>query len=725
VLPHLVYHDKVREWLLLRDRRVGTAAFEYGKYCSCILESGLRLLSTSVLNVKDLFVAERTYCVYLKSTGKFYRMRRGNRLPLLLCAAFFLLLLLPSQRTFASQTTVSQTTTLPDLPSATDTLQYLRQTIDWYQHLRVEEPLATSAADVTFLDDDRRYAKEVLKVSFDFARAVAKLLSTKVVHEGGGDQPSDTDSNSGLVNAAARADNDVRASEAEVESLKQKLQAAPANKRREIQSTLDEVESELNLNRTRRDTLRSIVQFIGTSGAAGTDLVGQIDELQRSIPEVQTDTAKAAGTQVNAPGTSSAPFVQTVTGTQPSGILDLATNLFALSRKMHILDESIATTAALAHSAQQLRSPLMKSLRALAGRGEELAKAADTSTPAQLEQEKHELDSLTSQFKDFSSVIVPLQQQSILLGLYTNSLNRWKSSIQSEYSVELRSLLVRVGVLGFALAVVFVLAEIWRKATLRYIRDARRRYQFLLLRRIVLWCAVGITVAFALATEIGSLATFAGLITAGIAVALQNVILAIAGYFFIVGKYGVRVGDRVQISGVTGNVVDIGLIRLHLMELAGPGTDRQPTGRVVVFSNSIVFQPSASFFKQIPGTNFGWHEVHLILSPDSDYHMAEERMLNAVQSVYAKYRSKIEEQYRHMEQTFALGVEVPEPKSRLRLTQTGLEVVIQYPLDLERSAEIDDQIIRELLTALEKPPKLKLVGSGTPNIQPVLDRAAS
>src|SRR5205807_8484610 len=115
---------------------------------------------------------------------------------------------------------------------------------------------------------------------------------------------------------------------------------------------------------------------------------------------------------------------------------------------------------------------------------------------------------------------------------------------------------------------------------------------------------------------------------------------------------GVRVGDRVQISGVTGNVVDIGLIRLHLMELAGPGTDRQPTGRVVVFSNSIVFQPTASFFKQIPGTNFGWHEVTLILSPDSDYHLAEQRMLSAVKSVYAKYRNRIEEQHRHMEKTF-------------------------------------------------------------------------
>jgi small-conductance mechanosensitive channel len=73
------------------------------------------------------------------------------------------------------------------------------------------------------------------------------------------------------------------------------------------------------------------------------------------------------------------------------------------------------------------------------------------------------------------------------------------------------------------------------------------------------------------------MATFAGLITAGIAVALQNVIMAIAGYFFLIGKYGVKMGDRVQISGVTGDVIDMGLIRLHLMEIGDVGTDRQPT----------------------------------------------------------------------------------------------------------------------------------------------------
>jgi small-conductance mechanosensitive channel len=268
---------------------------------------------------------------------------------------------------------------------------------------------------------------------------------------------------------------------------------------------------------------------------------------------------------------------------------------------------------------------------------------------------------------------------------------------------------------------VIALSRLWQRAVFRYARDARRRYQFLLLRRIILWFAIGITVAFALATEIGSIATFAGLITAGLAVALQNVILAIAGYFFLIGKYGVRAGDRVQISGVTGDVIDVGLIRLHLMEVAGAEGDRQPTGRVVVFSNSILFQPTASFYKQISGTNFIWHEVSLTLAPDSDYDMASKLMMEAVEKVYAEYRDRIEQHQREIERALNVVVPLPAPRSRLRLTQAGLEVSIRYPVDSASAGEIDDRITRELLRALEQTPKLKLVGSGIPNIQAVHD----
>ena len=106
---------------------------------------------------------------------------------------------------------------------------------------------------------------------------------------------------------------------------------------------------------------------------------------------------------------------------------------------------------------------------------------------------------------------------------------------------------------------------------------------------------------FTFATELGSLATFAGLITAGVAVAMQSVLVSMVGYFFLIGKYGIRVGDRVQVGTVTGEVIDLGLVRLHLMELSGHGA-LGPTGRVVAFANSIVFQASGGPASTWPGT---------------------------------------------------------------------------------------------------------------------------
>jgi small-conductance mechanosensitive channel len=604
------------------------------------------------------------------------------------------------------------------LPNAQDTLAYLNQTIDWYRHLAVEEELAADPTDIQLFNDDRQVAKLILQLSFDFAKAEAKLLSSK---NAAADLSSSVEptQNDALKRTAAAAETEVRDTQTEMEGLKLKLQNAQGKDRRELQATVEELQSELNLYQTRADALRNILQFVGEGGTGGS-LTAQIDELQKSIPELESEAAKTPGAPAAA-AASPTTVVQTTNGAQPTGILDLIGQLFSMSRKVRTLNQTIDLTTAFAASSQQLQAPLVKNLTNAAQRGEDLAKAADSSDAAQLDQERHELDKLTAEFKQGSSVVLPLGKQTILFNVYKKNLTRWRDNVQTEYSDALRRLLLRAGVLGLALGIVFSLAEIWRRATFRYIKDIRRRYQFLLLRRIVLWCAIGITIAFGLATEIGSLATFAGLITAGIAVALQNVILAIAGYFFLVGKYGVRVGDRVQISSVTGNVIDIGLIRLHLMELGGPGTDPQPTGRVVVFSNSIVFQPTASFFKQIPGTNFGWHEVKLILAPDSDYSLAEKQMLTAVQSVYAKYHDKIVLQHEHIEHAYGLGVDAPEPKSRLHLTQAGLEVVIRYPLELEHSVEVDDEITRALLDAIAKSPTLKLVGSGTPNIQPVTE----
>jgi hypothetical protein len=137
-----------------------------------------------------------------------------------------------------------------------------------------------------------------------------------------------------------------------------------------------------------------------------------------------------------------------------------------------------------------------------------------------------------------------------------------------------------------------------------------------------------------------------------------------------------------------------------------------------------VFQPTAGLFKQIPGTSFVWHEITITLSPDSDYHMVEKRLLEVVETVFADYRDDIEKQRRQLERTLSYGqTDALRPRSRLRITQSGLEAVIHFPVTLQNAAEIDDRVTRELLEAINREPKLKLVGSGTPSIR--LDRDVS
>src|SRR4029077_9903505 len=114
--------------------------------------------------------------------------------------------------------------------------------------------------------------------------------------------------------------------------------------------------------------------------------------------------------------------------------------------------------------------------------------------------------------------------------------------------------------------------------------------------------------------ELGSLATIMGFAAAGVALALQNVIISLVGYFYLSGRFGVHVGDRVQLFGIDGDVLETSLFKITLMELVG-GDDRglQPSGRAVSFPNSVVFLSNCNFSRQLPGTNFSWNELRLTL----------------------------------------------------------------------------------------------------------------
>ena len=605
-------------------------------------------------------------------------------------------------------------------------ISFLNQTIVWYHQLTLQQQLATEPSDILFLNDNRQIADDVVRLSFEFARARAQVLAAQGQGITSASESSATAPNRlhSLISLANKSDQQVKELQGEIENIRQQLETARGRKRTSLEAVLAETQSELQLATTRRDTIRSILSFAAVNGAGGAvSLQSQIDELTRTVPVATTTTEKnGSGANEN----SQAPKVQVTNvparaGTS-TGIIDLVTQLLALHRKSDTLEQAAAQTDQLAQAVRTVRAPLIPQMRHLAAQADQLAAQPDATDPKVLAEQKKQVDAINAQFKQLSAALLPLSKESILLDIYKRNVENWRSSVQSEYRTELKSFILRLVILGIVLGLIVTMSQVWKKATFRYVHDARRRYQFLLLRRIVTWFVSAIVIAAAFATELGTLATFAGLLTAGVAVALQNVILSVAGYFFLIGKYGVRVGDRVQIAGVTGDVIDIGLVRLHIMEVGAEGTDARATGRVVVFSNAVVFQPNAGLFKQIPGTNFVWHQISLTLAADSNYHLVEKRIMEAVNSVYAKYKDAMEIQRRRMEQNLTgVSIRPLDPETRLRLNQNGLEVVIRYPVELSNAAQIDDEMARALLDAISKEPKLKLVGTGAPNIQPVTD----
>jgi small-conductance mechanosensitive channel len=604
--------------------------------------------------------------------------------------------------------TKSETTAAP----GDDIIAFLNQALVWYRESSTRQQLVSEPNDMLFFNDTRQKAEEAVQDAFDFARLRAQSLPAEET----GLTAAPTTQQQRTAQRAAKAEQQVKEKQQELDGMRRQVEKAGGKKRRALQAAMAVTESELGLYQAQLAAMRNLLQAFG-QGEGGTaiagNLTGRIEELARTVPFV-TETGKEAKRPGGAASNQSAPASELPAAEHqatPSGILALISHLFAMRRKMTDLDDQNRATDLLVRAAKDVRAPLVAQVRELSQKGEALANQPSPGDPKALAEQEKQFDTLTAQYKQISATLLPLGRQTIVLQSYKGSLASWHDAVQIQFRSDLKGLALRLAGLSLVLGTVFAIAEIWRRATFRYVTDTRRRYQFLLLRRVLLWVLVAIILAFAFSSELGAVTTFAGLLTAGVAFALQSVLLSVVGYFLLIGKYGMRAGDRVQIAGVTGDVVDIGLVRLHLMEVTG-GASPQPTGRVVAFPNSVVFQATSGLFKPIPGTNFLWHELTVTLGPETNYRQVEQRMLDAVNKVYAKYREKMEAQRRRMEISLhSVQIGSFAPESRVRLTSSGLEVAIRYPVELGHAPEIDDRVTREVLEAIGGEPGLRVVGA--------------
>jgi small-conductance mechanosensitive channel len=585
-------------------------------------------------------------------------------------------------------------------------INHLNAVIKLYRNASAEVQTGGAPTDVIYQEYEKNLTGEVVGLAFQAARAAAAAI--RATEKNGANGTTSTQSS-----AQMEARNKARIAEVQskLDNINKQIVTAPKSKRDALIAQKQALEGELNLDNAVQDVIQKRAAFMESGNdTAGEGLEGRINQLAKSVPGV------FAVVNDQKPGAPAKQTPQSEAARQTnSGLISQALALYAAITGVHQIDQLNEQTASVRQMVNDLRQPLRDALVADIKKGRELTdQAVSGQIPPPPRQQFQEL---TDHFKRLSAVVLPLSQEVVVLDQASANLVEWRTSILRESKYEARALFVRVGMILLALGIVLALSEVWRRLTYKYVHDGRRRRQFLLLRRFVMGFLIGVVLILGFVSEFSSLATFAGFVTAGIAVGLQTVLLSVAAYFFVVGRYGIHVGDRVSVSGVTGDVIDISLVRLYLMELAGTGIDLFPTGRVVVFSNSVLFQATTPLFKQIPGTEYAWHEVVFNLVPGGNHKLAQEKLFQAVDAVHDQYREGFERQRGFIERRIEVQLKTPSPEPRLQFGDTGLELLIRYPVEIRNESVTDEQVTRKVLEVIQSEPEVQAAVVGSPKIR--------
>ncbi len=537
-------------------------------------------------------------------------------------------------------------------------LQHLTEVLRFYRTATTKIQKAGEPSDILYAEQSKAQATQIAQLAFQSARNEAALLTRVNVPASGtleAANPTATQpENQRLAAARARIVSQIAALQAVDAANDAAIAHADAKTRPPLLQKQEQIDGEFKLLQATLDALNRVAKFTDTQDDR-TGLIGEIERLASSAPELNAGTGNSI----------TAPPLENLAATEHAGIVTQGSVLFDLLSVRRSIDEQIADTDRLRDQAHNLREPFTNVLSRLFKQGQILSqqtvdlKATPTTDTQDILATRKQFDQLTSTFRVLSGAMLPLSQEVMLLEQERGTLSSWRIAVDTEYKAILRSLLIRVALIAVALLLLAVVGQVWNRATVRYVADLRRRRQILVVRRVVVGFLGGLIVIFGFITQFSSLATFAGFLTAGIAVGLQTILLSVAAYFFIIGRYGVKVGDRITVVGVTGTVIEVGIARFYLMELAGSGTELHPTGRVAVFANSVLFQTGTPLYKQLPGTEYAWHELVAKLTPNADTEAVTKAIVTVVDSVYQGYRLTIEEQQHQIESWMGTALDKP------------------------------------------------------------------
>jgi small-conductance mechanosensitive channel len=282
----------------------------------------------------------------------------------------------------------------------------------------------------------------------------------------------------------------------------------------------------------------------------------------------------------------------------------------------------------------------------------------------------------------------------------------WSGEALVERNESLFRVSSRIGMVLLLVILILFVSHYLKKLPYRFAREGKNLYYFRKLIGFASGLIIILIVFLNFVSDFGGLSAMVGLAGAGLAIALQDPIVSLVGWFLIIGKFGISVGDRVEISGVKGDVIDIGLLRTSVLEVGNWVSAEQSTGRVVFFPNSFIFKNH--YFNYSTGNSFIWDEVRITVTYESDWKKARQIVESVATRVSETHVAEAKSQQHEVARRFHINLGTLTPYVYVSIAESGVDLLLRYLTEMRKRRMTQDEISREILEAFDEEPDIAL-----------------
>ena len=249
------------------------------------------------------------------------------------------------------------------------------------------------------------------------------------------------------------------------------------------------------------------------------------------------------------------------------------------------------------------------------------------------------------------------------------------------------------------IAVIWILVKALQKNLFSKIKDTDNRYRSKKFSSYLGYLLTIILITVVYSDKLGGLTMALGVAGAGIAFALQEVITSFAGWLAIMFGGFYKTGDRVQLGGVKGDVMDIGVLRTTVMETGQWVDGDLYNGRIVLVANSFVFkEPVFNYSGDFP---FLWDEIKLPIQYGSNYEKAKEIILQVGKDVAGDLTEQSKLKWIALQRKFRLEDAQTEPMVSIIANDNWVEFTLRYVVSYKKRRATKTELFTRLLTQIE------------------------